>query len=35
MGSGAVIYFVEDPIFRMFWQNGKMLLFNAAFLVAQ
>jgi len=35
MGSGAVIYFAEDPIFRMFWQNGKMLLFNAAFLAAQ
>ncbi|MFY7901012.1 MAG: M14 family metallopeptidase, partial [Chitinophagaceae bacterium] len=35
MGSGAVIYFAEDPIFRMFWQNGKMLLFNAAFLVGQ
>ncbi len=33
MGRGAVIYFLDDPIFRSFWQNGKLLFFNAAFLV--
>ncbi len=33
MGNGEIIYFMDDPIFRNFWQGGKMLLFNAAFLV--
>jgi hypothetical protein len=32
-GRGSVIYFVDDPIFRNFWQNGKLIFFNAAFLV--
>lgn len=35
MGSGSVIYFADDPIFRNFWENGKMLLSNAVFLVGQ
>jgi hypothetical protein len=33
LGNGAIIYFVDNPIFRSFWQNGKLLFFNAAFLV--
>ncbi len=33
MGSGAIVYFIDDPIFRSFWQGGKQLLFNALFLV--
>ncbi len=33
MGRGAIIYFVDDPMFRDFWQGGKLLFFNAAFLV--
>ena len=33
MGSGSVIFFADDPIFRNFWENGKMLLANAVFLV--
>jgi len=32
MGSGQVIYFAEDPLFRNFWENGKMLFANAVFL---
>ena len=33
MGRGQVIYFMDDPIFRSFWENGKLLFFNSAFLV--
>jgi len=33
MGTGAVIFFADDPVFRNFWENGKMLLGNAVFLV--
>lgn len=32
VGRGSVTYFVDDPIFRAFWENGKLLLFNAVFL---
>ncbi|MBI2731600.1 MAG: zinc carboxypeptidase, partial [Sphingobacteriales bacterium] len=35
MGNGSIVYFVEDPIFRNFWENGKLLLSNAVFLVGQ
>ena len=33
IGRGQVIYFMDDPIFRSFWENGKLLFFNSAFLV--
>jgi hypothetical protein len=33
MGSGTVVYFMDDPMFRSFWQSGKQLLVNAVFLV--
>ena len=32
VGAGQVIYFAEDPLFRNFWENGKMLFANAVFL---
>ncbi|HMI77223.1 MAG TPA: M14 family metallopeptidase [Ferruginibacter sp.] len=35
MGSGSVIFFGDDPVFRSFWENGKLLLANAVFLVGQ
>ena len=35
LGSGSVIFFADDPVFRNFWENGKMLLANAVFLVGQ
>lgn len=31
MGSGRVIYFVDNPLFRCFWQQGKLLFANAVF----
>ncbi len=32
-GNGSIVFFADDPIFRNFWENGKMLLSNAVFLV--
>ncbi len=34
LGRGTVIYMVDDPLFRSFWENGK-LLFSNALLMAQ
>jgi hypothetical protein len=34
-GRGKVVYFVDDPLFRNFWENGKMLFSNAVFMVGQ
>ena len=34
-GWGSIVYFSDDPIFRGFWENGKMLFCNAIFLVGQ
>ena len=31
-GSGDIVYFVDDPIFRSFWYNGKLMLGNAVFM---
>ena len=33
MGKGSIVYMADDPIFRSFWENGKLLLANAIFLV--
>ena len=35
LGSGVVVYFADDPIFRSFWENGKLMFCNAVFLVGQ
>jgi Zinc carboxypeptidase len=35
LGRGTIVFFADDPIFRNFWENGKMLLANAVFLVGQ
>lgn len=32
-GSGSLVYMVEDPVFRGFWQNSKLFLVNAIFFV--
>jgi hypothetical protein len=34
-GAGEVIYLVDNPLFRSFWENGKMLFSNAVFMVGQ
>lgn len=33
MGSGSFIYFVDNTMFRSFWENGKLFLVNAVFFV--
>ncbi len=34
-GKGTVVYLVDDPLFRSFWENGKLLFGNAIFMVGQ
>lgn len=34
-GKGSVVYLVDNPLFRCFWENGKLLFANAVFLVGQ
>jgi hypothetical protein len=31
IGVGAVVYFVDNPMFRSFWNSGKVLFSNALF----
>ncbi|TGE22320.1 zinc carboxypeptidase [Hymenobacter aquaticus] len=35
MGRGQVVYMADNPLFRGFWQGGKLLFGNALFLVGQ
>lgn len=30
-GRGKIIYLAEDPLFRSFWENGKLIFANAVF----
>lgn len=30
-GSGSIIYMVDNPLFRSFWENGKLFFVNAIF----
>jgi hypothetical protein len=34
-GRGKVIYMDDDPLFRNFWENGKLLFANAVFMVGE
>ncbi|GAB3639881.1 M14 family metallopeptidase [Spirosoma arcticum] len=33
VGRGSVVYLADDPLFRGFWYNGKLLFGNAVFMV--
>ncbi|WP_067034304.1 M14 family metallopeptidase [Allomuricauda sp. CP2A] len=33
VGSGQVVYMVDNPLFRGFWENGKLFFANALFMV--
>ena len=33
VGQGSVVYFVDDVLFRSFWENGKLFFVNSLFLV--
>jgi hypothetical protein len=35
LGNGSIVYLSDDPIFRLFWENGKLLFCNAVFVVGQ
>ncbi|MCZ8354131.1 MAG: M14 family zinc carboxypeptidase [Cyclobacteriaceae bacterium] len=32
-GQGKIIYFVDNPLFRCFWEQGKFVFGNAVFIV--
>ncbi|PQJ78899.1 M14 family metallopeptidase [Polaribacter porphyrae] len=32
-GRGSIIYMVDNPLFRSFWDNGKLFFVNAVFLL--
>jgi hypothetical protein len=33
MGSGSVVYMVDNTLFRAFWENGKLFIANAVFFL--
>lgn len=33
IGSGSVVYMIDNPLFRGFWHNGKLLFGNALFML--
>jgi len=35
IGRGSLVFFADDPLFRSFWQSGKLLFANSIFLVGQ
>lgn len=35
IGKGQVIYLADNPLFRSFWEHGKLLMGNALFMVGQ
>ncbi len=35
LGNGTVTYLTDNVMFRNFWENGKLMLCNAVFLVGQ
>ena len=34
-GQGNIVYIVDNPLFRSFWESGKMVFSNAVFMVGQ
>jgi hypothetical protein len=34
-GRGQIVYLVDNPLFRAFWHNSKLMFANALFLVGQ
>jgi len=33
MGRGQVVYLIDNPLYRGFWEQGKLLFANAVFQV--
>ncbi|KYG82546.1 M14 family zinc carboxypeptidase [Roseivirga echinicomitans] len=34
-GRGSIVYMADNPLFRAFWQNGKLFVANSIFFVGQ
>ncbi|HWA35209.1 MAG TPA: M14 family metallopeptidase [Cyclobacteriaceae bacterium] len=34
-GQGNIVYIVDNPLFRSFWESGKLVFSNAVFMVGQ
>ncbi len=34
-GQGNIVYLVDNPLFRSFWESGKMIFSNAVFMVGE
>jgi len=32
IGRGHLVFLADDPLFRDFWENGKLLFCNAVFM---
>ena len=35
MGNGCIVHFADNPLFRGFWENGKLVVANALFMVGR
>ncbi len=35
VGDGAIVFMADDPLFRAFWEGGKLMFTNAVFIVGQ
>ena len=33
--KGRIVYLADNPLFRAFWYNGKLLFGNAVFIVGE
>jgi hypothetical protein len=33
IGQGSVVFLADNVLFRNFWENGKLLMANALFMV--
>ncbi|MGB5319522.1 M14 family metallopeptidase [Eudoraea sp.] len=33
LGEGSIVYMIDNPLFRGFWENGKLFFANALFMV--
>ena len=33
IGRGSIVYMVDNPLFRSFWENGKLFVANSVFLL--
>ena len=34
-GRGTIVYFIDNPLFRGFWESGKLMVANSIYFVNQ